>query len=385
MTRILIHCSFGLALGSVILLLSSPIVNHSPIVLFLSKAGLVLGGTTIPLISLLRRFVGESRTDALLKNLIILGTAVLASSIIAEGSVRFIFRHITTTSNNNSYFAYRWNKSNVRLNRWGFREREFELPKKDDIYRIAVIGDSFTYGQGIPEEDRFTNLLEKYLNRKKSTYQVLNFGRPGTETIDHLATLKDVVAKANINFILLQWFTNDFEGHDKKARPRGESPIKSFALYKILDRSSALFYLIKRQVKSLQSTLGFVGSYDKYMFQRFGNPESPDSQKYVKIMKDFIKLCKNREIPLGIVLFPNSRPDLREHYPFDYLHDRVLEICAEEDIDCIDLRSTFADVYYKDLWVNRFDPHPGTLANRLATERIFNAFGEMWLSERFGK
>ncbi len=35
--------------------------------------------------------------------------------------------------------------------------------KQEDVYRIMVVGDSLTYGQGLAEEWRFSNLAEQWL------------------------------------------------------------------------------------------------------------------------------------------------------------------------------------------------------------------------------
>ena len=183
---------------------------------------------------------------------------IIVLLVSAELALRSIFRDVTTTSDNRSYFAKRWRHQTVpRQNTWGFRERDFDLVKPEGVYRIAVIGDSITYGQGIEEADRFTNLLEKELNGKNGQYEVLNFGRPGAETVDHLDFLKDPVLNADPDSILLQWYTNDVEGHDKSEHPRplGLIPIR-------LRRNSALFYLLHRHLTTIQKNLGWLSSYD---------------------------------------------------------------------------------------------------------------------------
>lgn len=154
-------------------------------------------------------------------NLTILFITTIVLLVIIEFGLRFIFRDVTTTVDNESYFAKRWHKT-VRYNTWGFRERDFDLVKPEGVYRIAVIGDSITYGQGIEERDRFTNLLEKQLNNENGNggYEVLNFGRPGAETIDHLDFLNDPVLSTDPDFVLLQWYTNDVESRDKSERTR---------------------------------------------------------------------------------------------------------------------------------------------------------------------
>lgn len=389
MTRLLLFLSiiFTIVLG--ILLLSICIFGQPEMGTYFIKVSLVIAGVSTIVIWSLRRYVDQVRADNILKKFILLTTTLVVLLFISEIIIRFVFKDITTTPDNRDYFSRRWIENNVRLNTWGFREREFELIKPDGVCRIAVIGDSFTFGQGIAEEDRFTNLLEKYLNKGKNRYEVLNFSKPGTETIDHIVILKDVVLKAKPDFIILQWYFNDVEGHDRKWRRKSVQllPFKNLrsTLHSYLYPSSALYYLINQQWILLQDRLGHSGNYIDHLLMRFEDPVSPDSIKYEQTLKRFIDLCKEREIPLGIVLFPHS-PVLGKAYPLDYLHSRVLKICNQEGIPCIDLSYTFAPyVENKKLWVNRFDSHPGEFANSLASERLMEKFGQVWFSGTFDK
>jgi len=71
-----------------------------------------------------------------------------------------------------------------------------------------------------------TNILEEKLNASGQKYEVLNFGRPGAETVDELALLPTVLSLAP-DFVLPQWFVNDVEGHDKSRRPSGRRLVPS--------------------------------------------------------------------------------------------------------------------------------------------------------------
>jgi len=381
LNRTLLKYLVVLTFGSTVLLLSSHIIDQPVIVLFLTKLGLVIGGGGTLFIWACRRVLGGRQLDKLLINLLILATTTVILLISAEFVVRFVFRDITTTADNSSYFARRWTRSNVRLNMWGFREREFQFIKPVKLYRIAIIGDSLTFGQGIAENERFTNLLEGSLNRNGREYEVLNFGIPGAETIDHLDILKDVVSRSNPDFVLLQWYINDFEGRDKKGRPKSIPLLPSSTLNYYLHQWSAGYYLVNRQWISLQKALGLSGgySYAEYMHKRFGDPGGADSQNAMRTLRDFIRLCKERDTPLGIVLFPQLFT-LGSEYSFDYMHNQVLEICTREGITCLDLRYAFAGHTEKrKLWVNMFDAHPGPLANRIAAESILEVFGHIGL------
>ena len=173
--------------------------------------------------------------------------AVSVSLIVAEAVARFAFRDITTTRDNTSYFAKRWNQKHPPVvNRWGFREREFSQKRPSSAYRIAVVGDSFTYGQGISIEDRLTNITDRRLKKISKRYEVLNFGRPGTETIDHVEILKNIVLDVQPNYVLLQWFINDVEGHSG-VRPQPWRLLPSDILTSLLHSHSALYYLLNTQ------------------------------------------------------------------------------------------------------------------------------------------
>jgi lysophospholipase L1-like esterase len=62
--------------------------------------------------------------------------------------------------------------SKVRINGQGFRGREVQLPKPNGSKRILFLGDSNTFGYGVDEEARFSNLLERRLD----DYDTVNLG-----------------------------------------------------------------------------------------------------------------------------------------------------------------------------------------------------------------
>ena len=96
-------------------------------------------------------------------------------------------------------------------NSYGFREREFAVPKPPHTCRLMVLGDSFTWGKGVWQEERYTTLLEGHLQAAypEKHFEVLNFGFPGAPTTrerDSLAQYKD---KVEPDLILLGFVLND--------------------------------------------------------------------------------------------------------------------------------------------------------------------------------
>lgn len=115
---------------------------------FMSKALLSTGTLGVLASLFVKRILGVERADRLFLNLTISLISITLLLIIAEFAVRFAFRDVTTTAANVSYFARRWKVEKVRTNSWGFREREFAAAKSKNMFRIAVIGDSFTMVKG---------------------------------------------------------------------------------------------------------------------------------------------------------------------------------------------------------------------------------------------
>lgn len=68
----------------------------------------------------------------------------------------------------------------VKSNRFGLREREFEVPKPEGVVRVVLLGDSFVYGYSVEAEQRLGAHLEQWLEqnarRTGVRLQVLHIG-----------------------------------------------------------------------------------------------------------------------------------------------------------------------------------------------------------------
>lgn len=324
------------------------------------------------------KIIGAKKSKALFANLLLLSVTVIVMLVVAEVFLRYLYADITTTRDNSSYFAKRWKQAEQPvINSLGFREREIVKKKPENIYRIAVVGDSFTYGQGITEDERFSNVIERELNSAEKKYEVLNFGIAGAETIDHIDFLDDVF-EVDPDFILLQWFPGDVEGRDKSMRPKPYPLIPSDYLTGLLHHNSVLFYLVNDRWVEIQRTFGILDSYEKNLIARFGDNESSNSVRANSQLNEFITKVKNKNVQLGIVAFPiiSYVGGDESKYPFGFLFDRVIYACEAQAIKCVDMRSEFAKVEpVSGLWVNKFDHHPSALANKIAAEAIMKKFG----------
>lgn len=91
----------------------------------------------------------------------------------------------------------------------GFR-RATPFPVKDpNVFRVIVVGDSLTYGEGVAEKNTFTSLLEQWLSKDYSV-ELLNLGYSGYQSEDVLHVIKTWIPKLQPNLVIYAVCQNDF-------------------------------------------------------------------------------------------------------------------------------------------------------------------------------
>lgn len=101
------------------------------------------------------------------------------------------------------------------INSAGFRDRERSLEPPPGIFRIACLGDSFTFGEGVKAEDVYPARLEALLNEReitrgsKTRYEVLNFGVCGYSTRQERLQFELVASRYKPNLVLIAMVEND--------------------------------------------------------------------------------------------------------------------------------------------------------------------------------
>jgi lysophospholipase L1-like esterase len=98
----------------------------------------------------------------------------------------------------------------VVTNSQGFRDAEFNKSKPDDAFRIAFVGDSFTFGWGVNRSDIFVQIIEDRLQKsiKDKRVQVYNFAVPGYQPDNERNMIKHRVVEYNPDLVLIG-FTMD--------------------------------------------------------------------------------------------------------------------------------------------------------------------------------
>jgi len=100
----------------------------------------------------------------------------------------------------------------VRSNRLGYRDADHEPAKPPGVVRIAFVGDSYTRGARVREEDRFSNVVTRRLDDEWPQVSVegINFGKVGADTINNLEVLRKRAPEFDPDAIVYGFVLNDF-------------------------------------------------------------------------------------------------------------------------------------------------------------------------------
>jgi hypothetical protein len=94
---------------------------------------------------------------------------------------------------------------NVVSDRYGFRNSR-ELDEPDERLRVMVVGDSFVFGEGVEEAERFTNVLES----SQPAWRIDNLGMTGFGPDLMLRALEAVGLARQPDVVVFSMYTDDF-------------------------------------------------------------------------------------------------------------------------------------------------------------------------------
>lgn len=106
----------------------------------------------------------------------------------------------------------------INSNRFGFRERDYELPKPDDVVRVVLLGDSYVFGTNVEVEDRIGAFLEDLLLRgtraPNRRVEVLNIGILSWNIVAECAYLRRTLSVLDPDLVLQIVVNNDLDDVD---------------------------------------------------------------------------------------------------------------------------------------------------------------------------
>lgn len=131
------------------------------------------------------------------------------------------------------YTGWLWKvpPSHISINAQGIRGPTFPQEPPRDRLRIAALGDSFTFGQGVELAEAFPSVLGRELTSAGLPAEVLNFGVPGHATPQEVALVEDRVAATRPDLVLIHVFANDMTSEESNCEyGKGGNELTAFLL-----------------------------------------------------------------------------------------------------------------------------------------------------------
>jgi len=245
----------------------------------------------------------------------------------------------------------------VETNSYGFRDSDVDSWDPDS-YRLALTGDSFTFGNGISADSTLPALLESRLRKNVADVQVLNCGVPGYNAPNVQQLLQHRVLPLKPDFVVYVFMPNDVEPSRLPADIPADATIDSFHNFPL---GSALLQWGGVRVKQTLRKMGAAstsGSIAKVArsFHEGGR------QRVSLALSAMKQLCLEHEIPFAVATYPF----LATPNPYTEIDNWVLAYCKAHKIPTINLREAYPpEEDLSNYWTNIFDPHPNRASNLL--------------------
>jgi hypothetical protein len=235
----------------------------------------------------------------------------------------------------------------VQTDSLGLRGKDIPTKAPDGVARIAFVGDSITMGWGVAEHETFTRQVIDGLVKAGRKVDGFNLGVGNYNTVQELASLRNIGAGLKPDIIVLAYFINDAE------------PMPDYADTGWLSRHSAAWVVLKYRVDLLLRQFGEQPDWKKY-YRDLYEPKAPGWIATQKAIAGFATTA--RELGAPLVVF--NIPELRElkPYPFGDITAQVKSVVEAQGLPFYDLLPTVENMDPASLWVTVPDPHPNGVA-----------------------
>ncbi len=246
------------------------------------------------------------------------------------------------------------------INRWGMRDKDYELTPPPSTYRVAVLGASQVVGQGVADNESFEALLEERFNRERGehhslNYELLNFAYGGYSPIQQVLVLENKALRFAPNALLYFGGSVDPEWS------------VNFLGAKFADEIEPPYEFLRTLMRRAQVELGGP----KVAIQQRLTPFSREIVAWA--YAHIVSVCREQNILPIYIQIPNepgveeSSEDLRA----------LRRIAAEAGFLVVDATGTFDGMDPKALQVAEWDRHPNRRGHQLLAEAIYEALRKL--------
>ena len=264
------------------------------------------------------------------------------------------------------------------FNELGLRGPLFPREKAADVFRIACVGDSFTFGYLVDEDETWPAALQRWLDARDDprTFEVWNFGVFGYETTQELQYLRTRVLEFDPDLVVWAFYINDALPADERERllregpggwrstlrealgPRAENPLTAARRHSVF-------------LDTVADTLWrrLAGSETQNLYRTVYESNGASWREAQAALLEARDLLAEANIRFAMVLYPHFARE-GDGFSSDAAMAVVRRFCEEQGIPVHDLAPHFRDQPIEALRVHPYDFHPSAMAHERAGPAI---------------
>ena len=223
-------------------------------------------------------------------------------------------------------------KWSYQLNADGFRDDEFDVQSNQK--RVLFVGDSYTFGWGVDQQEVLPYRLEQLLAGPPYAMdvEIYNLGVPGYNTLQEFHMLNQVLDRYSPELVLLGYVMND-------AQPQANVHERPSVRYRYV-RSWLLAFIKEQYNYYMHEGETVLATGLNLPDKDFVASVVENQPKWVasrQALTDMAGLARSRDIPFILVVFPSFNMHLDRRYPFRLIHDEVNAWSSEAGVASVDL------------------------------------------------
>ena len=244
----------------------------------------------------------------------------------------------------------------------GLRDRE-RPDLTEDTVKVLMLGDSITFGWGVPQAETVSARLETLLPQQTGqSFAVINSGVGNYNTAMEVAWFERYGLDHEPDAVVLNVFINDAEITPANTDIHwwDRALYSRVVLFGALDTARRLVF----------------GGVDwKTYYRDLYTPANSGWLTMQSSIARLAELCRENGIPLVLVDYP----ELREvsPYPFPDVSEKISVAAFEQQTAYISLLPAVENEAPSALWVTEPDPHPNSYANQLFAEYLAPRLGQV--------
>lgn len=221
----------------------------------------------------------------------------------------------------------------LSTNAFGFRDHEFTREKPADVFRIALVGDSVSFGWWEELDRIFPKVLERLLNESAPAgrrFEVLNLAVGGYNSEQEAAMAETEALSFSPDLILVQYCVNDG----------------------IMDYDAGLW-------RHFTATRSKLWDLTRHTWMRLREKLAREDL----VRRSYRRLARipvERGVPVRVVMFPDKS---------GFLDEGVVRFTQELGLPVLNLTAALRDMGFDDLFYDAV--HVNTLGHRIAAEELY--------------